>query len=132
MKRSALIFCIWLCCHGAVLAQETTEPDVDGGLTLSWDPNTEADLDGYRLYVGKSATNYDTLIDIGNVIGYTVSGLTVGETYYFALTAYDSWGNESDYSEEVSGKAKDIIVPKKPEGLKEVTTNVNNLKKELL
>jgi hypothetical protein len=38
----------------------------------------------------------------GNVTGYTSSGLAVGTTHFFVVTAYDQAGNESSYSNEVS------------------------------
>ncbi|MEW6001249.1 MAG: choice-of-anchor D domain-containing protein [Nitrospirota bacterium] len=76
--------------------------------TLSWDPpatNTDGspltDLEGYKVYYGTSSGNYSQGIDVGNVTTYTVSNLNDG-TYYFAVTAHDTSGNESDYSNEVS------------------------------
>jgi hypothetical protein len=33
---------------------------------------------------------------------YVASGLQRGQTYYFAVTAYDGSGNESDFSAEAS------------------------------
>ena len=33
---------------------------------------------------------------------YTVAGLPVGQTYFFAISAFDSSGNESGLSSEVS------------------------------
>jgi hypothetical protein len=41
-------------------------------------------------------------IDAGKVTTYTVSNLTDGLNYYFVATAYDTSGNESGYSNEVS------------------------------
>jgi hypothetical protein len=38
----------------------------------------------------------------GNVTTYTVSNLPKGQTYFFAVSAYDSVGNESALSAEVS------------------------------
>jgi fibronectin type 3 domain-containing protein len=37
-----------------------------------------------------------------NTTGYTVSGLALGQTYYFSVTAVDAAGNESAYSNEAS------------------------------
>jgi len=76
--------------------------------TLSWDaPTTNTDgtdltdLAGYKLYYGTSPGTYDSVIDAAKVTTYTVSDLTPA-TYYFAVTAYDEGGNESNYSNEVS------------------------------
>jgi hypothetical protein len=71
-------------------------------LTLAWDPNAEADLNGYKIYYGKRSGNYGFVIDVGNVTRYTVTGLDPETRYYFALTAYDNAANESDFSGEVS------------------------------
>lgn len=78
-------------------------------VSLSWDaPTTNADgtpltdLAGYRVYYGTATGVYGTVIDVGNISCYVVSGLTVGLTYYFAATAYDTGANESDFSNEVS------------------------------
>ncbi|MBN1671579.1 MAG: hypothetical protein JXR37_11125 [Kiritimatiellae bacterium] len=77
----------------------------------SWYPNSEPDLGGYRLYWGTtsrgSATqpsqfSYASHQDVGvsATPSATVSGLDDGTTYYFALTASDTNGNESAFSAE--------------------------------
>ncbi|MGE5258115.1 MAG: fibronectin type III domain-containing protein [Hyphomicrobiales bacterium] len=71
-------------------------------VTLAWDPNTESDLAGYRVHFGTTSNSYSVHIDVHNVTTYTVTGLTDGQTYYFAATAYDTAGNESGYSNSVS------------------------------
>ncbi|MBU0981693.1 fibronectin type III domain-containing protein, partial [Patescibacteria group bacterium] len=65
-------------------------------------------VSGYYIYSGlNSATEGDGsytfgATDAGDVLSYTMDGLTNGETYYFAITAYDEEGNESEYySDEV-------------------------------
>jgi fibronectin type 3 domain-containing protein len=70
--------------------------------TLAWDPNTESDLAGYRVHYGTASGSYTVHTDVHNVTTYTVTGLTAGQTYYFAATAYDASGNESGYSNPVS------------------------------
>ena len=70
--------------------------------TLAWDANTESDLAGYKLHYGTASNSYSVHIDVNNVTTYTVVGLTAGQTYYFAATAYDASGNESGYSNSVS------------------------------
>ncbi|HZR46896.1 MAG TPA: fibronectin type III domain-containing protein [Candidatus Manganitrophaceae bacterium] len=68
---------------------------------LSWSPNADLNLAGYKLYYGQAARTYGTPVDVGNRSAYTLTGLGPG-TYYFALTAYDLSGAESDFSNEVS------------------------------
>ncbi len=125
LKCIFVVCMFYFCCSDYAPAQEATV-DVDGGLTFAWDANTESDLAGYHAYIGLSLGTYDNVIDVGNVTRYTATGLTIGTTYYIAVTASDIWDNESGYSNEISGVAKDIITPQEPKNLKEVTTNVNN------
>ncbi|HJV66417.1 MAG TPA: discoidin domain-containing protein [Geomonas sp.] len=77
--------------------------------TLSWAAPTNyaggatiPDFVGYNLYMGTSSGSYTKKVNIGDLTTYTVNNLTAGTTYYFALTAYDSMGNESGYSSEVN------------------------------
>jgi uncharacterized repeat protein (TIGR02543 family) len=76
-------------------------------LKLAWDPNTEADLAGYKIYFGTASRVYGTPIDIGSMTTCLLSGLVRGQTYYVAVTAYDRIYNESAYSAEVTGVAND-------------------------
>lgn len=74
-------------------------------IKLAWDPNTEPDLAGYKIYWGKSSRSYENSIDVGNVTQFTLTGLNAGETYFIAATAYNFSNMESDFSNEVSGEA---------------------------
>ncbi|HEY0548458.1 MAG TPA: Ig-like domain-containing protein [Verrucomicrobiae bacterium] len=67
--------------------------------TLEWDRNPEINVIGYRVYVGRVSRLYDSVLDIGNQTSAPVP-TSPGKTY-FAVTAYDSDGLESDYSEEI-------------------------------
>jgi len=78
-------------------------------IRLAWDANDEPDLVGYKLYYGTVSHSYGTPVNVGNVVDYTLTGLTQGQTYYLSLTAYDSSNNESDHSTEVSGAATDPV-----------------------
>ena len=84
-------------------------PAIAYDLVLAWDPNGEPDLAGYVLYVddGTSEFLYE-YIDTYPLEGINpknpsvkVTGLKDDLAYYFVVTAYDTAGNESDYSDEV-------------------------------
>ena len=76
-------------------------PALSANVTLAWNPNMEEDLAGYRIYYGTGDGDYNYTVDVGNQTEYTVTDLEEGLPYYFAATAYDLAGNESDYSNEV-------------------------------
>lgn len=84
-------------------------PQVAAAITLTWDPNSEEDLGGYKVYVGTSSGEYGSPTDISNVTTYKPPGLQPNTTYFFAVTAYDLSGNESGFSNEVSALA--LAVP---------------------
>ena len=71
-------------------------------VTLAWDANTEPDIAGYRIHYGLGSRNYDQVLDVGNNTTCVVTGLDQGQTYYFAATAVNTEGMESDFSNEVS------------------------------
>jgi len=71
-------------------------------LDLAWDPNTDPDLAGYRVYYGTASREYLDSIYVGNTTTYRLDGLLEGVMYYIAVTAYDLYSNESDFSDEVS------------------------------
>ena len=76
-----------------------------GSVTLTWTANREPDIAGYKVYVGTASGTYSfpgSAFVIGKVTSYTVSNLPMGQTYFFAISAYNSAGNESLLSAEVS------------------------------
>ena len=44
---------------------------------------------------------YDTVIEVGNVLEYTIKGLEEGVTYFLAATAYETDDNKSAFSKEL-------------------------------
>lgn len=76
---------------------------------LTWDPPTAPNVTGYRVYYGTSPGAYlqspGQGLSVGNVTTYTLMGLSSRTRFYFAVTAIDTVGNESGFSNEVS---KDI------------------------
>ncbi|MFZ5863437.1 MAG: fibronectin type III domain-containing protein [Nitrospirota bacterium] len=77
---------------------------------LSWNPNTESDLAGYTVHYGTSSGVYSSVIPVGMVTTYTVTGLGPG-TYYFAVTAQDLVGNSSTPSNEGTKIVTDTTPP---------------------
>ena len=68
-------------------------------LTLVWDRNPEPDIAGYNVYYGIISGEYvrmETVTDPTAIIGVKGS-----RTFYFAVTAYNTNGVESAFSEEV-------------------------------
>ena len=76
--------------------------------TLAWDPPVNTDgtpftsFSGYKLFVGNASRSYTQTIDVGNTTTYALNNLSDGSTYFFAVADYDSSGNQSGYSNEVS------------------------------
>ncbi|NLJ28061.1 MAG: fibronectin type III domain-containing protein, partial [Deltaproteobacteria bacterium] len=72
-------------------------------VTLAWNANTEPTLAGYKIYYGQASRTYGDPVNVGNQTTYalTLPDLPDGGAYYFAATAYDTSGNESDFSEEL-------------------------------
>lgn len=79
-------------------------------VTLSWDANPEPDLMGYKSFIGEKTRVYalpgDNIPKNSTTITYLNLPL---DTFYFAVTAYDSSGNMSLYSEEVSIDLTELV-----------------------
>jgi hypothetical protein len=71
-------------------------------VTLAWSPSADTNVIGYNIYYGVASSTYTNRIDRGSALTATVSNLVEGTTYYFAATAYNLLGMESDYSNEAS------------------------------
>jgi hypothetical protein len=103
MKRR--IFFVFLLLVVAVPAPTSCAYAAD--ITLAWDANTQPTLAGYKLYYGAASGQYSTEIDVGNVTTYIISNLGPG-TYYFAVKAYSTLGEFSDYSNETTATVSAI------------------------
>jgi hypothetical protein len=83
-------------------------PALAGDVALAWDAVSATNLAGYKVYYGTASRSYLTPLPAGIQTSYTVtsSHFQPGQTYYFTVTAFDSSGTESSYSNEVS-----IMIP---------------------
>jgi hypothetical protein len=68
-------------------------------LTLVWDRNPEPDIAGYKVYYGRVSGVYTQLVTVTNPTARI--GVRGIRTTYFAVTAYNTAGVESELSEEV-------------------------------
>ena len=102
--RSSKIIRLKRCLGGFLLLSSFSINTVQAlqSVTLAWDPNSETNLVGYVFYHGTASGQYSSSNNVGNATNTTVSGLQEGGTYFFAVTAYDNSGLESDPSNEVS------------------------------
>jgi Fibronectin type III domain len=103
-----------LALHGCVTTSLDTQApgapvDPVGQIRLSWkapttraDGTPSADIAGFRLHYGLMSGTYAFMKTVGAQTTVAVSGLEPGRTYYFAVTAHDSAGNESRLSDEVT------------------------------
>jgi hypothetical protein len=102
-----MLFLIAPCAHSAQV-------------TLAWDSNKEPNVSGYMIYYGKVSRNYTHIVDPGNDTQHTIADLDDGARYYFAVTALNEDGFESDYSEELAWSSGSInhspATPSAPEG----------------
>lgn len=81
-------------------------------VTVVWDPNKENNIGGYKLYLGTNGSrSYDlqVTVNVTNGTSVVIKNVPAGVTHWIALTAYDTNGLESDFSEELS-----FVVPNKP------------------
>ena len=115
MKMSVLITAIF------ILLSESFAFSAD--VKIIWNPNNEPDLEGYRVYYkyykkDKFCPPYDfygyiTVKELDDPAepNFTFTGLKNNQKYYFAVTAYDTKGLESYYSNLGCVKTGDILKP---------------------
>lgn len=85
-----------------MMVSNSAQAASSASVSLAWDPSAGSTVMGYHLYVGPSSSNYTNMLDTGAATSGTVPGLVVGNTYTFAVTAYDITGLESPFSAPVS------------------------------
>ncbi|PCI14571.1 MAG: hypothetical protein COB71_02490 [Thiotrichales bacterium] len=113
VKCAVLMVCVGLVGCVSDSSDDTASADkgtasVAGVANLSWvAPSTRVDnsalpmseIGGYKVYMGESATELTLYKDISDPyqMEFIVKDLAAG-TYYFAVTAYNQYGAESDFS----------------------------------
>jgi hypothetical protein len=105
----ALLWQLYGCATPVHESQLADQPaDLPPQLQLSWNPPTTradgsplTDIVGYTIHYGQRSRIYTFTKLVGNQTSAGLSGLVPGHTYFFAVTAHDSAGNESSLSDEI-------------------------------
>ena len=87
---------------------------------LQWDPSPSPEAAGYRIYFGVASGDYTDTVSVGVVTTATITGLVTGTKYYFAATAFDAAGSESEFSNEASLTVGSSTGPVAPTNLRVV------------
>ena len=116
-KRILLFFCLIL--PALILLLVFPSLCLAKNVTLGWDANSEPDVEGYVVYrnVGSPGPPYKYADDLPedelqNPLNpqVTITGLNEHTRYYIAVTAYDTQGNESDYSDQLCIEIVDSLI----------------------
>lgn len=91
LKVLSLVFFLALGCQ--IIAAE---------VKLAWDPSPDAGVASYQIHYGITSGSYRSVTNAGLATELTITGLTMGVTYYFAATAVGTNQLESDFSNEIS------------------------------
>ncbi len=98
-------------CEGNLFHSDITPPTAPRGIytetgdnlvEVFWIDNPEADVAGYNVFVGSSYSGMYTLVASTSQPHFVDYGANNGVTYYYAVTAYDFSGNESELSRDVA------------------------------
>ena len=98
MARCGVLFLL-VACPPVALAGSGS---LDDQVTLEWAACLEPGITGYKLYYGTQSGAYTQILDVGDNPGAGLSGLIAGTSYFCNVTAYNSSGLESPFSEEFS------------------------------
>ncbi len=75
-----------------IMPKNILATEASSTINLSWDTlsGVEPTIVGYKVYYGTSSTTLNNTLDVGSNSSTTISsGLTNGQTYYFAVQGYD-------------------------------------------
>lgn len=70
-------------------------------VSVAWNSSLSPSVVGYNVYYGLASGVYNSVESVTGT-NATITGLAAGTTYYFAATAVDAFGDESQLSNETS------------------------------
>ncbi|MFH0736855.1 MAG: hypothetical protein V1773_18580 [bacterium] len=89
----------------------------DERVDIFWDYNTERDVAGYSVYYSYSYDGTYTYIGSTTKNYFIDTDVSNGETYFYAVTAYDNFNNESELSYD------EVFDTPRPEGFNQTIFN---------
>ena len=92
------------CDRSPVTSSAPSATVTDGAVLLQWNPAPEQNVNGYRVYYGTASRSYQQPFGQGvasTTTSYTVTGLSGPRRYFFAVTATNTLGKESGFSDEI-------------------------------
>ncbi|MBN2333827.1 MAG: hypothetical protein JXO49_12080 [Deltaproteobacteria bacterium] len=116
MRKTIIIATILLVVGMAFSAHALT-------VTANWTANSESDLAGYNIYRSTSSGSGFTKLNPSLITNPSYIDTVNGEiesTFYYVVSAVDSSGNESGYSNEANVRI-DTSAPQPPNG---ITVNI--------
>ena len=104
----------------APLALSGTASDTrPGSVTLEWADNPEPDIFGYSVYLSRKRTGpFVRRAWLLSDTSYADPGSTDGASYYYAVSAINSWGLESSKSTVIRVPTTDFTPPVPPVGVR--------------
>lgn len=92
-------------------------------VALRWEQSGTVAPAGYKVYYAEGNSDWTgSPQDVGKSKSHTVTGLTNGKTYRFAVSAYDASGVETKQSSEVYAVPRTAIDPSLPPDPRETST----------
>lgn len=96
---------------GALMLLVQSSVHASQSVALTWNPSVATNVAGYKVFLGTASHNYSATNTAGLTTNTTISGLVEGQTYYFSAASYDSAGNQSTNSTEVSYAVPAVVTP---------------------
>ncbi|MCW1924759.1 fibronectin type III domain-containing protein [Luteolibacter arcticus] len=75
-------------------------------VSLEWNANPEPNVVGYKVYFGTQSGDYSAVIDVAGATQTELPAVSLGTTYYLAVSAYNAAGEEGPRSSELAVTAE--------------------------